>query len=456
MRLYGFRRKSFGGKGNRYEIQLQTDGGFIADGGYTGLGPAGRMRAKSNAGRTFFGFGQHAAHSVVCAAGTGSSEEAQGNPAQLEQPKPVLVRLASAQRVDTSGIEKVSTAIRQGQEPGWELPGILSFAGGYAFTEKMGSDYTVTRYDLNGNDAAVSLSFEMHFMGPEMLTLSKDKIVCAPSGYSAEKECSVTAVTLLDFAAKQVVKILEEPFAVDAVGFARLNDDDFAFLYRDAQNMQRVMVYDDAAGCSAIYEAPFPQGEENSELLFSICSAEENIYLLVRRTTAGDSQLHCLCIDREGRPLWDRALDLLEKYANPEYSIDQITVCGKYLLIKFYSCGTLPPFAALRLDDDEVRALEVPRQYPCRALAKEPVDGRYLVFTLFPDNRNYTKGSYSSDIAVFDVATGQWTLSKLLDNENGEAAVVCSADGRLIFCDRSAPIRKEWFAADLRDCMAGS
>lgn len=138
------------------------------------------------------------------------SEEAQSVPAQPGQPGPVSVQLSSAQRVDTAGIEKISTAIRQDQEPRWELPGILSFENGCVFTERMGSDYTVVRYDLNGQAAAESLSFEMHFMAPGMLTLSRDKMVCAPSGYSAEKECGVT---LLDFAAKRVLKILEEPFA---------------------------------------------------------------------------------------------------------------------------------------------------------------------------------------------------------------------------------------------------
>lgn len=386
-------------------------------------------------------------------------EEAQSRPEQPEQselPGPVSVQLTSAQQVDTSGIEKVSTAIRQDQEPRWELPGILSMEDGYIFTEKMDSDVTITRFDLDGQDAAVSLSFEMHFMGPEMLTLSKDKIVCAPSSYSAEKGCDVTSVILLDFAAKRVSTVFEDAFAVVTVDFAGLNADDFAFLYRDAQNMQRVMVYDDAAGCSAVYEAPFPQGEEDSERIFSICGAEENIYLLVCRTTAGDRRLHCLCVDREGQLLWDRALDVLEKYTDPDYSIDQIMVCSKYLFIKFFSCGSLPQFAALRLDEDGVQALPVPRQYPCWELTSEPVDERYVVFTLFPDHMNYLRGSYTSDIAIFDMVTEQWTLAKLLDNGNKEINVKCSPDGRLIFSDRSAPLLEEWFTANLQDCLAGS
>lgn len=365
-----------------------------------------------------------------------------------------VMSAGSVQQVDTSGIEKVNTAIRQDQEPKWELPWIYSIEDRYVFTGNIHPGVTVTRYDLDGQDAAVRLSFEMEVMDPEELTLSKDKMVFAPCNYDAETGFYFTTITLLDFAAEQVSALYTDSVAVYDVECAGLNENDFAFFYIDTQAMQRVMVYDDAAGCSVLYEAPFPQGEEDSERLFSICCAEENIYILVRRTTAGESRLHCLCMDREGQLLWDRALDVLEKYTDPDYSIDQITVCGKYLLIKFYSCGNLPQFAALRLDEDEIRALDIPKQYPCWELTSEPVDGRYFVFTLFPDHMNYLKGSYSSDIAIFDMVTEQWTLAKLLDNNNQEIGVSCSSDGQLIFCDRNVPIREEWFTADLNDIVA--
>lgn len=385
--------------------------------------------------------------------------ETQSVPEEGHRPEQQTMRHISAgqldvRQVDTSAIEKINESVRADQNFPDELPGFLAYEDGCVLTSMLQSGYTVTRYFLDERDPGESISFEMQIMDPDCLTLSGSKMVFPPCTYDPASGFYVTKITLLDFETGQATEVFTDTVAVYDVELAKYGNADFAFFYIDALSMQHVMLYDETGGCSAIYETPYPKEAEDGEKIYAICCEEENIYLLMKRTIEEEAHLHCVCFDHNGQLLSDRQLDVLDSYTKPNYCPDQITVCGKYIFIKFYSCGRLPYFTALRLDGDTVQALDIPEPYPCWKLTSGPVHERYLVFNVFPDHMNYTKDEFSSDLAIFDLETEQWTTVKLLDHNAGEVGVVCSADGELLFCDLSTRPREKWFTANIEECIS--
>lgn len=386
-----------------------------------------------------------------------SSSAAQCAPDTPPQDEPEIY--PASQLVDASGIEKVYSSAGNARKGILDLPGIAAFEGNFVFTEAgyaapssdaqfSGDGYVIYRYDLSRQSAPVRLSFPMYYMGIfGQLLLSEDKLVYAPVAADG------LTITLLDFAANQVTSVFSDEIGLPDVSFAHLAGDVFAFCYQRQDDTFRVVLCDKAGNPSVIYETD-PDAAGDSRIS-AIDASEDTIYLLEERTQNGKTALYYICLDTDGNLLHEYSFDFLGGKEDALILPDQMTVCGRYILIRFSHNSGQPSFAVLRQDGDSFTKLDVPKPYPLWRLTADAVDGRYLVFESGADTTSST-AAHAKDIALFDTETESWKLVKLRDNTRGKTEAFCSSDGRILFYDNHFTVQQheEWYLTDLAQCLA--
>lgn len=131
-----------------------------------------------------------------------------------------------------------------------------------------------------------------------------------------------------------------------------------------------------------------------------------------------------------------REIDLpnLEAYVNPDYFADKMYVVGDYIFVKWYYCEELPYFNAYLLKEDKAEAVPYAYNAPCYLLNDQFINGRYLIFSTFPDNMDYTANTFTSTLMLLDTATNafigvkipldeSYTPMQMVVNENGDILI---------------------------------
>lgn len=175
--------------------------------------------------------------------------------------------------------------------------------------------------------------------------------------------------------------------------------------------------------------------DESGELYnFTDFTTRENvIYLLNQPEVEGKLHTEAVCMASDGEITRTLALPGLSAYADTFNYADHIYAAGDYVFIKWYRApDALPYFSAWKICEGGAEALSVPQNAPCRLLSQTPIQNRYLLFSAFPNEMNYSENQYKNHLYLFDMETGEFTGIHLPYESNVSlGAMVCSEQGTL-------------------------
>lgn len=176
--------------------------------------------------------------------------------------------------------------------------------------------------------------------------------------------------------------------------------------------------------------------DESGELYnFTDFTTRENvIYLLNQPEVEGKLHTEAVCMASDGEITRTLALPGLSAYADTFNYADHIYAAGDYVFIKWYRApDALPYFSAWKICEGGAEALSVPQNAPCRLLSQTPIQNRYLLFSAFPNEMNFSENQYKNHLYLFDMETGEFTGIHLPYESNVSlGAMVCSEQGTLI------------------------
>lgn len=175
--------------------------------------------------------------------------------------------------------------------------------------------------------------------------------------------------------------------------------------------------------------------DESGELYnFTDFTTRENvIYLLNQPEVEGKLHTEVVCLNSDGEITRTLALPGLGAYAGTFNYADHIYAAGDYVFIKWYRApDALPYFSAWKICEGGVEALSVPQNAPCRLISQTPIQNRYLLFSAFPNEMNFSENQYKNHLYLFDMETSEFTGIHLPYESNVSlGAMVCSEQGTL-------------------------
>ena len=234
------------------------------------------------------------------------------------------------------------------------------------------------------------------------------------------------------------------------VSFTQTDSGICAFLVEienEGLNHQRLYTLNEEKNLKIIYDSA-QIGLENPEFT-ALCSSDENLFLLRQTSQSGRLSTEVVEMDINGTELRTILLPDLQEYSDPEYYADKLYVQGDYIFIKWYYCGErLPYFSAFKLVDGKATEVAVPQNTPCYLLNDNPINGRYFLFSTFPDMMDYTVNTYTSHLYIFDTQYDRFIgISLPLARDIVFNDVVCNENGDIIMnivesTDSQAPSQK--------------
>lgn len=208
-----------------------------------------------------------------------------------------------------------------------------------------------------------------------------------------------------------------------------------AFLVRvtdDKRTIQRLYVLNTDRELHIIYDSALIN--LTSPEFSTLYAGSETLYLLRQKEKAGRLVTEVVEMDLSGVVLRTISLPGLQEYSDSDYFADKLYVTGDYIFVKWYYCGEqLPYFSAFKLIDGKASSVFVPKNTPCYLLNEKPVDNRYLLFSAFPNDMDYTTNSYTSHLYVFDTMYDRFTgISLPLVADVVFNDIVCNENGDII------------------------
>lgn len=227
---------------------------------------------------------------------------------------------------------------------------------------------------------------------------------------SSEQERNILHIRELDFNSGKLQDVTLIENGQLYVSSDQTNSGTCLFLVQiadDKQNSQRLYTLTADKNLGTIYDSA-QIGLTAPE--FSALSAGEDTIFLLRQTVQAEQLItEIVEMDLNGAIRRTIALPGLEDYSEDDYFADKLYVVDEYIFIKWYDCGErLPYFSAFKIVDGKAKKLETPQNAPCYLLTKELVKDRYLLFSAFPDEMDYSAKIYTSHLYAFDTLDDQF------------------------------------------------
>lgn len=171
----------------------------------------------------------------------------------------------------------------------------------------------------------------------------------------------------------------------------------------------------------------------------------DSIYALRQITVNEVLKTSVVQMNPEGEFVREIDLPNLEAYANPDYYADKIYVIGDYIFVKWYYCEELPYFNAYLLKKDTAEAIPYAYNAPCYLLSNQLIKERYLIFSTFPDNMDYTANKFTSTLMLLDISNNEFIGVKIpLDENYVPMQMVANEDGDILISLMSVAQNTTW------------
>lgn len=174
-------------------------------------------------------------------------------------------------------------------------------------------------------------------------------------------------------------------------------------------------------------------GNEGTYNFTDFTAQENTLFLLNQPEVEGELHTEVVCMNPDGEIMRTLALPGLSAYSDTFNYADHIYAAGDYIFIKWYRCpDALPYFSAWRVQQNQAEAIEVPQNAPCRLLSQTPIQNRYLLFSTFPNEMNYSENQRTNHLYLFDLESGEFIGIHLPYESNVSlGAMVCNEQGML-------------------------
>ena len=174
-------------------------------------------------------------------------------------------------------------------------------------------------------------------------------------------------------------------------------------------------------------------GNEGTYNFTDFTAQENTLFLLNQPEVEGKLHTEAVCLNSDGQITRTLALPGLSAYSDTFNYADHIYAAGDYVFIKWYRApDALPYFSAWKICEGGAEALSVPQNAPCRLISQTPIQNRYLLFSAFPNEMNFSENQYKNHLYLFDMETGEFTGIHLPYESNVSlGAMVCSEQGTL-------------------------